>query len=212
MNVKRPQSRPNAPQTPAVTTAIGSSGASSRTCDPGELIALVRAGDLEALDRITRCHGDRLLAVGRRYCRNEAEAQDAVQDALLSAGRNLQGYRGDGPVEGWVVRMVANACHHMRRGRKNNPVLHDAEAVLVADHPSPEEAAMTGQLAEALGGALLELDPTNRTIVLLAEGEGWTGPEIAAELGMSAGAVRVRLTRARARLRALMDIQLGAPV
>ena len=182
---------------------------SEKACDPEELVALMRAGDLAALDRITRCHGARLLAVGRRYCRSEAEAQDAVQDALLSAGNNLEGYRGDGPVEGWVVRMVANACHHMRRGRKNNQGLHDAEAVLVSADASPEEAAMTGQLAEALGEALLQLDPTNRTIVLLAEGEGWTGPEIGAELGMSPGAVRVRLTRSRTRLRELMDARLA---
>ena len=202
----------NSSHPPAATLALAANPAAGKPCDPGELVALVRSGDLNALDRITRCHGDRLLAVGRRYCRNESEAQDAVQDALLSAGRNLERYRGDGPVEGWLVRMVANACHHMRRGRKNNPGLHDAEAVLVAADSSPEEAAMTGQLAEALGAALLELDPTNRTIVLLAEGEGWTGPEIGAELGMSAGAVRVRLTRARTKLRAAMDLRLGGGV
>ncbi len=181
---------------------------SKQMCDPRQLVAMVRAGDMAALDRLTRCHGDRLLAVGRRYCRSEADAQDAVQDALLAAGRNLEGYRGDGPVEGWVVRMVANACHRMRRGRKNNPGLHDVEAVLSTGDASPEESAMTGQLAEALGEALQTLEPTNRTIVLLAEAEGWTGPEIGRELGLSAGAVRVRLTRSRARLRQLMQVRL----
>ncbi len=193
----------------AQASGVGATESIERACDPAQLVAFVKAGDMRALDRLTRCHGQRLLAVGRRYCRSEAEAQDAVQDALLAAGRNLGGYRGDGPVEGWVVRMVANACHHMRRGRKNDPHLHDVEAVLMTDSASPEEAAMTGQLAEALGDALQALDPTNRTIVLLAEGEGWTGPEIAAELGLSAGAVRVRLTRSRARLRKLMAERLG---
>ncbi len=181
-------------------------------CDPADLVALVRAGDLAALDRITRCHGQRLMAVGRRYCRTNSEAEDAVQDALLSAGEHLDSFRGDGSLEGWLVRMVANACHHMRRGRKNNPNLHDAEMVLTAPDRSPEQAAMAGQLAEALGQALLELAPQDRTIVLLAEGEGWTGPEIAAELGLSAGAVRVRLSRARARLRELLSDGLDVDV
>lgn len=180
-------------------------------CEPGKLVELVRAGDIEALDRITRCHGDRLLAVGRRYCRNESEAEDAVQDALLSAGRNLTSFRADGSLEGWLVRMVANACHHMRRGRKNNPSLHDAEAVLTSAEASPEAAAMTGELAAALGEALSELKPMDRTIVLLAEGEGWTGPEIGEKLGMTAGAVRVRLTRARATLREALSVRLDSP-
>ncbi len=170
-------------------------------CDPEELVRLVAAGDLEALDRITRCHGQRLLAVGRRYCRNAAEAEDAVQDALLSAGTHLTSFRGDGSVEGWLVRMVANACHHMRRGRKNDYRLHDTDKILTSDAGSPEERAMVGELSEALGEALLELPPRDRTIVLLAEAEGWTGPEIAEKLGMSAGNVRVRLHRSRVALR-----------
>lgn len=170
-------------------------------CDPDKLVRMMREGDIQALDRITRCHGDRLLAVGRRYCRTSSEAEDAVQDALLAAGTHLQSYRGDGPLEGWLVRMVANACSHMRRGRKNDRKLHDPEAIMRSGEPSPEQRAMVGELASALGEALLELEPANRTIVLLSEGEGWTAPEIGEELGMTPGAVRVRLHRARARLR-----------
>ena len=179
-----------------------SARARTAPCDPEELVRLVTAGDLAALDRITRCHGQRLLAVGRRYCRSNAEAEDAVQDALLSAGTHLTSFRGDGSVEGWLVRMVANACHHMRRGRKNDHRLHDTEQVLMSDAGSPEERAMVGQLSVTLGEALLELSPRDRSIVLLAEAEGWTGPEIAARLDMTAGNVRVRLHRARLQLRA----------
>ncbi len=180
-------------------------------CDPFELVRLMRAGDLEALDRITRCFGERLSAVGRRYCRTETEAEDAVQDAMLAVASNLGSYRGEGSVEGWVVTMVANACHRMRRGRKNDPHLHDAEVLLTSEAGSPEERAMAGQLATTLGEALLELGPIDRAIVLLAESQDWTGPEIGSELGMTAGAVRVRLTRARRRLRdRLQSLELPA--
>ena len=161
----------------------------------------MKAGDLEALDRMTRCFGQRLLAVGRSRCRNEDDAQDAVQDTLLQAGKHLTDFRGDGSLEGWLVRMVANACHRMRRGRKNDPGLHDTEAVLVDPTGSPEQAAAVGQLTEALGQALGELTPDERTLLLLADGEGWTGPEIAARLGIKPGAARVRLHRARAKVR-----------
>ncbi|MBW1876866.1 MAG: sigma-70 family RNA polymerase sigma factor [Deltaproteobacteria bacterium] len=175
------------------------------SCDSGELVALMRSGDMEALDRITRCFGDRLIGVGRRYCRSEEEAQDAVQDAMVSAGEHLRDFRGDGPVEGWMVRMVANACHRMRRGRKNDPALHDTEVVLPDFRRSPEDALEFGQMSEILGQVLDELPARDRVIVLLAEAEDWTGPEIADKLGMTSGAVRTRLSRARTRVRAAMQ-------
>jgi len=165
------------------------------------MVRLMKAGDLTALDRITRCFGQRLLAVGRSRCRDEDDAQDAVQDTLLQAGRHLADFRGDGSLEGWLVRMVANACWRMRRGRKNDPGLHDTEAVLTDPAGSPEEAAAVGQLAEALGRVLGELSPDERSLLLLADGEGWTGPEIAERLGITPGATRVRLHRVRAKVR-----------
>lgn len=87
-------------------------------CDPDRLIELARAGDPEALERMTRCYGSRLIAVGRAHCRDAERARDAVQDALLAATEHLDDFRGDGSLEGWLVRMVARACYRMRRGRK----------------------------------------------------------------------------------------------
>ncbi len=171
-------------------------------CDPEAIAALVRAGDIAALDRLTRCQGERLLAVGRRYCRDEQDARDAVQDALLAAGLHLADYRGEGPAEGWVARMVARACARMRRGRRNDPALHVHDTEATAPGDDPETLAGRARVAEALGEALLELSPADRAILLLAEAEGWTGPEIAAELGLSPGAVRSRLMRARQATRA----------
>lgn len=174
-------------------------------CDRDELLRLMRAGDLVALDRMTRCYGERLIATGRRHCRGEEEARDAVQDALLAAGEHLQDYRAEGSVEGWLVRMVIRACGRQRRGRKNDPLLHVREASLTSAAASPEQLAARGELAIALGEALGALSPTDRLIVLLAEGEDWTGPEISAELGLTPGAVRSRLSRARRRLRERLE-------
>src|SRR5262245_46988175 len=56
-------------------------------CDPAALAELVKRGDVAALDRMTRCYGDRLLRAGRRHCRTAEEAEDAVQDTLLKTGR-----------------------------------------------------------------------------------------------------------------------------
>ncbi len=179
-------------------------------CDPDRLAALVRAGDLAALDTLTRCHGDRLLAVARRWCRSEAEAEDAVQDALLAAGTHLGDWRGDGSVEGWVVRMVARACGRMRRGRKNDAALHTTELDVVAESPDAAWLTERADLTRALGEALVQLSPEDRAVLVLAEAEGWTGPEIAARTGLTPEAVRTRLSRARKRARAHLEARLGS--
>ena len=178
-------------------------------CEPQDLARMAREGDIEALERMTRCFGERLQRVGRRYCRDAEQAEDAVQDALLSAGTHLRDFRGEGSLEGWLVRMVANACHHMRRGRKNDPALHATEIDLSTPADTPEDLAVRGELTESLGDALQKLEPRDRAILILAEAEDWTGPQIAEELGMTAGAVRTRLSRARTRMRKLLEKQLA---
>lgn len=175
---------------------------------PEQLVRLMRAGDMEALDRITRCYGQTLATVGRRYCRSAIEAEDAVQDALVAAGQNLRSYRGEGSPEGWLVRMVINACRKMHRGQKNAPALHDAldeAAPLPAAGANPEDVAARAQVAQALATALADLAPDDRALILLAEAEEWTAAEIADQLGSTPGAVRTRLSRIRARLRPMLE-------
>lgn len=172
-------------------------------CSPEDLVNLMHAGDLKALDQITRCFGSTLMAAGRRHCGDADRAQDAVQDALLSAGEHLQDFRGEGSPQGWLIRMVANACSRMRRGRKNSAAWNaelDPELVM-GQSEGPEVSAARAELATRLGEALISLSPEDRAILILAEAEDWTGPEIALALGMTAGAVRVRLTRMRGKLR-----------
>ena len=178
-------------------------------CEPQVLIELARRGEVEALDLATRCHGERLLAVGIRYCRTPDEARDAVQDALLSAKVNLGSFRGEGTLEGWLVRMVVNACHRLSRGRKNDPALHVTDTELSAAAAGPEALTGRGEVAMALGRALEALSPQDRLVLLLAEAEDWTGPEIARELGTTPGAVRTRLSRARAKVREELGVTIG---
>jgi RNA polymerase sigma-70 factor (ECF subfamily) len=170
----------------------------------------MREGDVDALDNLTRCFGERMLAVGRRYCGDDDLARDAVQDTMLAAGQHLTDFRADGSLEGWLVRMVGNFCRRMHRGQKNDPGLHVglesiADSAGVRDG-SPEEQAARGELLKVLGNALLGLDPRDRVLLVLSDAEDWRAPEIAKSLNMTAAAVRTRLSRARKALRA----ELGA--
>ena len=181
--------------------------ATDPVCNPSDILDQMRTGDPAALESLTRCYGDRLFAVGRRYCRDVEDARDAVQDSLLAAGEHLTDFRGGGSPEGWLVRMVANACRRMTRGQKNDRSLHaDVDRVALASPTEdPETLSGRGEVAQLLGEVLNELDPRDRAILLLAEAEDWTAPEIAESLDMSPGAVRTRLSRVRAALRPRLE-------
>ena len=175
-------------------------------CNPDVLLRIARGGSTDALDRISRCYGQRLLAAGRHYCRNRTDAEDALQDAMLAIASHPDRLRSIGSLEGYLVRTVAHACHRMMRGRKNDPALHDSTVTPRAEPDAGSCLSCRGELGGQLQRALLSLGPNDRLILILAEIEGWSGGEIAAELGLSAGAVRTRLSRARSRMRhALVD-------
>jgi RNA polymerase sigma-70 factor (ECF subfamily) len=176
-------------------------GGSAERCDPERLIELVRRGEPAALEDLTRCYGERLLAAGKRHCRTRTEAEDAVQDTLLYAAQGLDSFRGEGSLEGFLSRTVARACRRLSRGQKNDTAAHDTDIELAAADASPEARAAEAELGAALTRLLLELEPRDRAVLLLAELDGYTAPEIGRQLGLSAGAVRTRLTRCRQRLR-----------
>lgn len=173
-------------------------------CNPERLMLLFRRNSADALDQITRCYSERLLEAGRRHCRTVAEAEDAVQDTLISAAENLGALRDDRRLEGWLVRVVASACRRLSRGQHNDPGLHVSDAALPSD-ADPEREAARRELAELLERSLLELTPRDRSIVLLAELEGFSAAEIGSELGLTAGAVRTRLSRLRVTLTAALE-------
>jgi len=162
---------------------------------------LVREGQPDALDQITRCYSDRLLAAGRRHCRTGTEAEDAVQDALITAAEHLTQLRDDAKLEGWLIKVVASACRRIGRGRKNDGGRHDAEADPTAHGDSNPEAELARrELGELLEHELLALAPRDRSILLLAELDDFSAAQIGAELGMSEGAVRTQLSRLRGRM------------
>jgi RNA polymerase sigma-70 factor (ECF subfamily) len=129
------------------------------------------------------------------------EAEDAVQDTFLIAAKRSHEFRGEGSLEGWLVRVVASACSRLARGAKNDPARHVRDAEPASRDESPEVQASRREVGRVLERELLSLSPDDRWVLLLAEVEGYSGEEIARRTGLSHGAIRARLSRLRAKLR-----------
>lgn len=174
------------------------------TCDTHAIAQLMRTEDPVALERVTRCYGARLLSIARQACRLTDDAEDAVQDALIEAANGMGSYRGEGSPLSWLSTLVVRRCHRIDRRKRNDPTLHVRDQVTACSCHTPEGNAQQRELAERRAQALQALEPLDRSIVVLAH-DGGTGPQIAAELGLTANAVRSRLKRARRRLRTALD-------
>ncbi len=159
----------------------------------------MQAGDAAALDRLAREAGPRLLAVARRCCRAEHDAEDAVQQALVSAATAMRGYRGDGSPVAWLSTLVARSCYRINAQTRQQ---HHVDDGCGCDDPAV--IAERAELADQLGQALMTLSRTDRIAFLLAA-EGASSDEIAARFGLTNNAVRSRLKRSRQKLRALLD-------
>lgn len=172
--------------------------ASSDTAPSAEtLLALMQAGDLHALDHLARAYGHRLLAVARRRCHLEGDAEDAVQQALLTASTAMTSYRGEGSPLAWLSTLVARSCSRMNRRLDTS---HDDADDVPCDCDDPATVAERRELEDRLNAALMTLSRTDRLAFLLAA-EGVTSVEIAARFSLSHDAVRSRLKRARRVLR-----------
>jgi RNA polymerase sigma-70 factor, ECF subfamily len=166
-----------------------------------ELIAACRKGDHLAFEEVVRLTYRHAYTQALRLVGDRQEAEDVTQEAYLRAFRGLSGFRGDARFETWLYRIVANAAmSHLRRNRRFATLVSEPE-------DEARDAAQDTGLAEraadrdALEWALAGLSPALRTVVLLKDVYGLSCQEIGDELGVSEGAVKVRLHRARRRLK-----------
>ena len=172
--------------------------------DLATLVVAARNGDRRAFEQLVRATAADTYSLARRLVGNEDDARDVVQEAYLRAFRGIGGFRGDAQFATWLHRITANCAssHLGRRQRHRHEELDDDEAV-ADDHPTrnPELAAESGALRDQLVAELAELPPRLRAVVVLRDVYDLPHEAIAAELGISVTAAKVRLHRARKRLR-----------
>jgi RNA polymerase sigma factor CnrH len=160
---------------------------------------------------VFQAHASRLRRLCRLLLGDGQEAEEVVQEVLVKA---LEAWRRQGPPDDWgpwLTRIAVNTCHDRRRAgwwRRFQRGSEQIETVPLADGgPTPEEVAISNETRRQIWQVFRGLPARQREVFVLRHVEGWTGPEIAASLGLSPGSVKRHLFRAVRRLRAA----LGGP-
>jgi RNA polymerase sigma-70 factor (ECF subfamily) len=171
------------------------------------------AGDPDAFGELVHRHQDRLWAVALRTAGDPDDASDALQDALISAYRRAETFRGDAQVTTWLHRIVVNACLDRLRRRKaksTEPLPQDEDRLRALAVPSAADDAVTGSERRAdVLAALGQITPDQRAALVLVDMEGYSVDEAAAMLGCAPGTVKSRCARGRARLVPLLTQYRG---
>lgn len=180
------------------------------------LVERMRAGDEAAVRALVRRHNRRLFRVARGVLRDDAEAEDVVQETYVRAFANLSRFRGEAGIATWLTRIAFNEA--LGRRRRRRPA-EDIAAVGDLSADDPRVVAFPSPTAEAEAGrsqarALLEplidsLPPDFRVVLILRDVEGLTAEETAEHLGIRPETAKTRLHRARRLLRAALLERLG---
>jgi RNA polymerase sigma-70 factor (ECF subfamily) len=202
---------------PSIEAAThGGTSAGGAVIDDKALLTALRAGHEWAFETMVRLYGGRLLAVARRFTRNDEDAQDVLQSAYLSAFRALNDFEGACQLSTWLHRIVVNTALMKLRSRRRKPE-ESIDALLPAfqedghhveqfsEWCTPADQLMERKQTRATVRACIEQLPENYRVVLkLRDIEELSTHEVAGILAMTPTAVKVRLHRARQALSTLL--------
>ena len=189
------------------------------------LIERLRARDASALEVLMDRHAGRLYRLAYGITRNDADAEEVVQDAFLTLFRKIDGFEGRAALGSWLYRVTANAALIKHRGKRAEleVSLEDQLPTYLADghregdrsflladwSETPEERLLSGEARKTLERALDGLPDHYRAVIVLREVEGLDNEEVAKILGESVPTVKSRLHRARMVLREELTHALG---
>jgi RNA polymerase sigma factor (sigma-70 family) len=171
-----------------------------RTDDEPALLARARSGDGRAFQRLIAPHRDMLWSVCFRITRSHQDADDALQDCLLSAWRNLDGFRGSARLSTWLFRIASNSAAAIVRRRRETPA--DLPETSSRRSDIGDELADRDRVRTALRG----LPEDFRIALVLREYGGLSYDEIAAHQGILVQTVKTRLNRARSAMRSSLEV------
>lgn len=174
--------------------------------DEPALIAASQRGDLTAFNQLVELYQGALLNHAARMLSSVASAEDATQEAFISAFRHIRSFKG-GSFRGWLFRIATNACYDQMRAAQRRPgpsldaFLENPGWQPASGDATPEQAALQSELAREIQRAIERLPSDQRGVLLLADVEGLSYEEVAEAMECNVGTVKSRLSRARARVR-----------
>jgi RNA polymerase sigma-70 factor, ECF subfamily len=169
-----------------------------------DLVEAAQRGDQGAFMDLVRSRGDRLFAIAQRILRDVDRAEDALQDALVIAWRDLPGLRDPDRFDAWVHRVLTNVCiGQASRERRRTANLR----VLPLEGPAAQDDLLGVIDREQLDRGFRRLTPEERAVLVLHHYVGYDSVEIAELLGIPAGTVRSRLHHAHRAMRAALDAE-----
>jgi RNA polymerase sigma-70 factor (ECF subfamily) len=181
--------------------------------DESQLIQDAQLGDLEAFNRLILVYQNQVYNLALRILGDALAADDAAQEAFISAFKGLRRYRG-GSFKSWLLRITTNACYDELRRRKRRPAVGledlnptsesgeaDSSSLLATPEDDPEEQVQQAELTRALEHCLRGLPDEFRVVAVLVDVQGHDYQEASQVLGTPLGTVKSRLARARLRLR-----------
>jgi len=184
-----------------------------------ELVALARQGSESAVRVLIKRNNQRLFRVARAVVRNDAEAEDVVQETYVRAFTRLDAFRGESQLATWLTRIALNEA--LGRVRRRRPTADLAELDAGAGHqgvimfptlspPAADAELARGQIREFLERAVDDLPDAFRIVFILRDIEEMSTEETAEQLSLKPETVKTRLHRARRLMRAAVEKRLAA--
>jgi RNA polymerase sigma-70 factor (ECF subfamily) len=173
-----------------------------------DLVEAARRGDREAYADLIRPRADRLFALAQRILRHVDRTEDAVQDALVIAWRDLPGLRDPDRFDPWLHRLVVRSC--VREATRERRLVANLR-VLPLEHPAGPDEYVSLADRDQLERGFRRLDPEQRAILVLRHYAGFEPTEIAEIMGIPAGTARSRLHHAHRAMRAALDADARVP-
>jgi RNA polymerase sigma-70 factor, ECF subfamily len=186
------------------------------TIDDADLVARLQQREPAAFEQMVRAHGPRMLAVAKRFLRNDDDAADVLQEAFVSAYRAIDKFAAESKLGTWLHRIVVNAALMRLRTRQRKPEVsietllpqfledgHQVKSTIA--WPDSSQSLERRETHELVRRLIDQLPDGYREVLLIRDIDGLDTEEAANLLGLSVSALKVRLHRARQALRTLLD-------
>ncbi len=172
-----------------------------------ELVKLAQKDDEQAFCALIQKYEKRIYNIAFKFMRNEYDAQDAAQDAIIKMFTNIRKFSFQSAFTTWMYRVTANTCLDLLRKKNPSADIEEFERLAVSPEGNPAADTINRELGNAIKDAIRLLPEKYIPIIVLKDMDGMKYEEIAEIMNISVGTVKSRISRAREKLRTILISQ-----